>query len=274
MKVKILIVCLLFSISTSRVYAHDAVHKQIEAVTQQILQQPDNVDLYIKRGELQRLHRNWEAALTDFEYAAKISTTQSSVDFYIGQVYLDSGQYELAKNKFNLFLQAHPEHIKARVARARTLVSLGQGTAAAVDYSHVISRLKAPQPEYYLERAQALGGAGPEYIDQAIKGLDEGIHVLGPLLILQLGAIDLELSRGRFEAALVRLDRVIEQMPRKEKWLAKKAEILLMANRPEEARKAWEEALRELEKLPPGRRNVRATKQLEAEVRAGLGKHY
>jgi hypothetical protein len=46
--------------------------------------------------------------------------------------------------------------------------------------------------------------------------------------------------------------------------------ILLQAGRPEEARAACEQALKALDALPPGRRNVPAMTELERRIKAAL----
>ena len=45
----------------------------------------------------------------------------------------------------------------------------------------------------------------PPKLAQAIAGLDEGIQKLGPLVTLTLAAIDLEVARANYDAALQRL---------------------------------------------------------------------
>ena len=53
-------------------------------------------------------------------------------------------------------------------------------------------------------------------IDEALRGLDEGINQLGPVVTLQLLAIDLELRRKSYDAALTRLDLIAAESERKE----------------------------------------------------------
>ncbi|NOT53338.1 MAG: hypothetical protein HOP18_01915, partial [Deltaproteobacteria bacterium] len=104
----------------------------------------------------------------------------------------------------------------ALLIRARTLVKLQQFAAAAVDFTHMIARLSDPTPDPYLERAQALISAGPDHFDEALRGLDEGITRLGPLVTLQLQAIELECSLKRYDSALQRLAHVTARAQRKE----------------------------------------------------------
>jgi tetratricopeptide (TPR) repeat protein len=147
---------------------------------------------------------------------------------------------------------------------------LGRHLASAEDYDRAIRLTMESRPELYIERAQVLTAAGTNHFAEAVRGIDGGIAKLGPLVTLQLYAIDLELRQGRFNQALARLERIAAQSPRKETWLARRGEILKQAGRPGEANEAFRAALSALDKLPPSRRNVPAMQELEKRVKAEL----
>ena len=109
-------------------------------------------------------------------------------------------------------------------------------------------------------------------VDEALRGLDEGLRRLGPLTTLQLFAIDFELANNRYEAALARLETITAQSPRKEPWLARRGEILEQAGRAAQARLAYEQALAAIESLPARHRTTEATAKLEAQIRAALAR--
>ena len=104
----------------------------------------------------------------------------------------------------------------------------------------------------------------------AVDGLDEGIQELGPLVLLESRAIDLEVKRQRYDAALVRIDQVLAGVSRKEKWLARLGEILETAGRAQEARAAYKDALKAIESLPSRHRQLAASQELETYLRALL----
>lgn len=252
------------------VAAHGDMHEQIAALTQRIEQDPANAVLYLKRGDLHRVHRDLAAALRDFERAAQLDPSLSVVNYRRGVTLLEAGMHEPAKIALDRFLARHPDHAGALVARARVLVRLGDRLAAAADFTRAIAELPKPRPEYYLERAQALAAEGDGRIDEALRGLDEGLTKLGPLVTLQLLAIDLELKKGRYDAALARLDQIAAPAARKETWLARRGEILEQAGRPGEAREAIAAALAAIEALPGHRRKTKAIEDLEARLRSAL----
>ncbi|MGH8533350.1 MAG: tetratricopeptide repeat protein [Gammaproteobacteria bacterium] len=254
--------------SSLPVLAHGDTHERIESLTEQLNQEPSNAQLYLERGVLYREHRNWRAALEDFERAEQLEPERADIELSRGVTLLEAGKPELAKEALDNFLVSNPDHPEALMARARTQARLGNHVAAAADYTRVIAL--RPTPDAYLERARALVAAGDDHLDEALQSLDEGVSVLGSVVTLDQFAIDLELKRSRYDGALARLDRLAAAADRPEAWLTQRGEILEKAGMIDEARQAFSQALAALENLPPYRRNNRATSALEARARSGL----
>ena len=250
--------------------AHGDLHEQIASVTIQIRQDPHNAMLFLKRGELYRAHGDWDAAQTDYELVAQFAPEFAPIDFFRGRMLLEAGRVEAARKNLDRFLEKQPNHADALIARARVFVQLGEGEAAANDFTRAIALLPEPKPDFYLERAQALISAGDLHVAYALRGLDEGIKRLGPLIALRVRAIDLELLRKNFDGALARLEQIIAQSPRPETWLARKGDILEQAGRTVEAREAFAAALKAIESLPPNHRKTRSMVALENRLRPAL----
>jgi tetratricopeptide (TPR) repeat protein len=254
--------------------AHGAIHEQIAEVTQQISQDSSNARLYVRRGELQSEHGDWKAALGDYDRAGQLNPDLIIIDLARGRTLFNLGQYDSAKEALDRFLVGEPRHAEAWILRARTLAQLGQLDASVADYTYAIAhvaRLGHPIPDYYMERARLTAARGRDHVLVALRGLDEGMAALGPLVTFQLYAIELELSVGRTEAALARLDSVAaQQAHRPEVWLARRGEILEYAGRTDNARAAYEQALAAIDALPPRHRKTRATLELETRLRRAL----
>jgi len=249
-------------------HAHGPLHEQIIEVTRQIAMFPDSVELYLKRGELHRHHLDWPAALADINRADSLRSDLSAIELYRGKTWLDAAEPERAKLALDVYLAKFPDDADGLMTRARVLVLLGEHLPAAQDFTRALVHLDTPQPEHYLERAQAL--CAGQHLAEALSGLDEGMQRLGTIVTLELYAIDLEIQQQHYEAALARLEKVAAQSPRKEKWLARRGEILRMAGRYDQAQQAFRLALKEIESLPQARRHTKATMELEKRLRAML----
>lgn len=253
----------------SFVNAHEGLHEQIEAITAKIKRDPKNASLYLQRGELHRLHHDWSRAAADYDRAAHLQPSLKIVDLARGNMFFDSGRLQRAKLTLDRFLSQQPGHYEGLLTRARVLSKLGDRSAAASDFTQALSASSVPEPEVYLERAHVLAG-DEQQITEALRGLDEGIAKLGPVVTLQLAAIDLELRSKNYDAALTRLDQIAAQSERKEAWLVRRGEILKLAGRDDEARAAFNAALVAIESLPAGHRQSRSVTALELRARSAL----
>jgi tetratricopeptide (TPR) repeat protein len=262
-------VVILLTLLSSFAHAHEGLHEQIVAVTAKIRRDPKNASLYLQRGELYRLHRDWRRAAADYDRATRLQPSLTIVDLARGKMLFESRRLQQAKFVLDRFLRQQPDRVEGIITRARVLAKMGPRVQAAQDFTQALTLAPTPEPELYLERAQVLA-EDERHIEDALRGLDEGIHRLGPLVTLQLSAIDLETRRKNYDAALTRLDLIAAQSERKEMWLVRRAEILRNAGRIEEARATFKAALLAIESLPPDRRQNRAVTALELRARSGL----
>ncbi len=251
-------------------HGHADLLLQIEELTKSIEKEPRNLELFFRRGELYRLHLDWTSAQADFQHVLALDPGNKEVDYAMGRLMADASWPLTALGYLDRYIGFHPKHAEARSTRARILTRLGQATAAADDFAAAIRLSAEPGPELFIEQAQSLAAIDEAHIAKAVETLDDGIKRIGPLVTLQLMAIDLELKRTNYNAALERVDSVTQRSPRKETWLARRGEILEKAGRAAEARQAYESALAALSTLPPVRRNVPAMAQLEKRIRGQI----
>ncbi len=251
------------------VLGHGDVHDRIVALTTQIAQTPSNAALYFQRAELYRVDGDFTNALIDLNQAAKADPSLRRVDFCRGRVLFEAGRPQEAVAPLNKYLASQTEDSEAFTTRARVLRKIGNYKSATEDYTRAIQQTRTASPELFIERADSFRGLGK--FEEALRGLDEGIRKMGPLVTLELPAIDYEVALKRYDAALARIDTVTARLQRKETWLVRRAEILKQAGRGAEARKNYLEALAAIDRLPPSHRSTRATLDLETRIRAALG---
>jgi tetratricopeptide (TPR) repeat protein len=254
-------------LGTASLQAHGDLDLQIREVSERIEKDPTAV-LYLKRGELEREHCEYERALADYEKAEELDPGMDALFLCRGKALLEAGRPKPAREALDRFLNAKADHGDGYLTRARVLVALNEFALASDDFSRSIEHTKEPRPEHFLERALADEQAGDP--DAAIAGLDEGMKRLGMIATLQEAAIAMEVKRRRFDSAVERVDALIAQAHRKESWQARKAEILAKAGRTDEARQAYRESLASIEALPPRLRSLQPMQDLEQAVRAAI----
>jgi predicted Zn-dependent protease len=245
---------------------HPDLDVQIAAVTRRIEQEPTNATLHLRRGELYRIHGEWERALTDYDRAERLGVEARAVDLARGLMWLEAGKLADAERVLVLLIQRNPRDGTARELRARVLVQCGQPARAIEELTLAITNAPTPAVEWYVERAR-LQSDTPAI---ALAGLVEGTTRLGFVPALELPALDLEIKLRRYDDALARLHELAQHSPRQETWLSRRGDVLLLAGRVEEARAAYRTALAAVERLPVARRQVPAMIELTAELQTKL----
>ena len=248
--------------------AHGDLHERLDALSARLRVDPTNAALHLERGNLRRQHGDLVQAIDDFAAAAKLDPKLDGVDLALGRTLFASQDWAAACTAMDRHLQGHPDHATALLLRARCLVLLGDNRRAAADFERGIALCREPQPDDFLDRANAMLTLGS--VDDALRGLDEGIARLGPAVSLQLRAIDLEIAAGRFDAALDRLARAAGPDAHHDIWLERRAIVLRQAGRDNEAAAEAQEALRLIAALPPSRRAFAAVTERERRLRAIL----
>lgn len=267
---RILIIGFALFFCVAESFAHDGLHEQIIAVTKEIKKDPKNAALYLKRAELYRLHEEWKNSEKDFARAEKLDANLAVVNLGRGKLWLDAKQFSKAKLALENFLSKQPDSFEGVITMARIFAKLKQTETAVKYFTQAIALAPKDSAEIYLERAETLVSAGK--IDEALRGLDEGTEKFGGLVTLQTAAIDLEVTRKNYDAALSRLEKLSATMPRKESFFLRRGEILLQAKRKCEARKSLLQAQEGYDSLSTFRKNVRAVKEQMAHLQKLLAK--
>jgi tetratricopeptide (TPR) repeat protein len=251
--------------------AHDALDHLIDEATQRIEVDSTSAAEFLKRGELYRLDHDWDRALADYHRAARLDPSLREVELCRGVLEMDRGQADRARARFDRFLAVEPGNPRALQLRAECWMKLGRPQAAVRDYDRMLEHLDRPTPDHYLARAHAAAACGPRSLDDAVRALDRGIERLGPVVSLELPAVDFELQRRNFDGALARLDRIAPQFgAHQEEVLARRGEVLAAAGRDDEARRAFADALTLIEALPTDRRASPPVSALEARIKEHL----
>lgn len=251
--------------------AHGELHDQIANMDRQIAAQPQSAALYLRRAELHRIHREWEAADLDYAKVLGLEPKHPEASWLRARAWLEAGKAAVALPELDRYLAQFPDHASARLTRARVLVALGRSAQAAADYVLALERLPQAEPDYYLELRNAQQSAGMPPSAQ-LAGIEKGLSRLGPVPSLEDAALDVEVRAKQWDAALARLDRQAAAAARKERWHYRRGLVLGQADRNEPAIAAFRASLEAIDKLPPALRSPRATAVLAEQVRQELKK--
>lgn len=269
-RLPVILLCLLMPLSA--LMAHGDLHEAITRVSKLIEKDPQDVFLYFERGMLYQEHEELEAALADYQRVLSMEPDFNSCLLQMAQINLLRNRPSHALRQIDEYLQREPANPFAYKTRASIRRRLGEHHLVVADLRTMIALKKenAIRPEDYFQLSEAILRADLKNYPGAITALEEGIDRLGPVISLQSRLVDLEVLGGRYDDALARIDRIIAALPVKKNWLQKKAEILTLAGRPEEATQVLEHVRIETEKSGRTGQVHRAQKPLTATKDAPL----
>jgi len=250
------------------VLGHGELDARIRSITTEIARSSNTASLYVQRGELHREHRDWTAALADFQHAAALDGSLVRIDFFRARVLNESGDTSNSRALLNAYLSVNTNDCDAFVLSAK-MFALSNLTMSAVDhYSRAIAASREPDPELFLERASLL--ASQDKMNAALQGLDEGVEKTGGALTLHLRALELELALTNHVRALSRLEKIIAASPRKESWLVRRGDVFLQTGQNSEAREAFDAAAKAIAALPLRLQTSDPMKTLSEDIRRKL----
>ncbi len=251
---------------------HGDTHEQIEVLDALLKQNPDHVASLLERADIYRRHREFDEALEDLNRVRLLSPTSSTVHYLTGLTLLEQGKFNEAETALQIYIGRSPNSPRGHLALAKVFAQQERHLDAALAYELAIQNQSTPTPDHYLARAHAYMGAGEPYLSQALEGLEEGIALMGPLLIFQRLAIDIEIIQGNHQSAIARVDMILKNVDRKETWLVRKAKLLASIGRKQEAKQQFLLAERAIELLPKRIRTSPAIRALGETIRENLNR--
>jgi len=257
---------------SATVLAHGPGEERIEEISALLAEQGDQGVLYADRGRVYMDNQHWQEAMEDFNKAALLDPGYVEYDLDRARLAYSAGDYFRALDFISLYLLRHETATEALLIQARSYRELGQYRLAVISYEKALATRSIAGarvlPEWYVEFAEILILTGEK--DRALQILQQGIERLGTIGVFQVMAVDLEVSLGRYDAALKRIDQLLNQSQRQDLWLARRADILFRAGRREEAERSYRQAWAALQQLPQRLQNVPASKKLAADLEARI----
>lgn len=250
-------------------YGHGAYHDVVASLGEELGKNLDDAALHFELAEAHVGHDEWRACLGELVRVEALAPGVYPTGFLRGLALHTGGKEEDAKKELDGFLSANPNHVNALATRGRVLMKLGKPADAAVDLQKAVELSAAKHPEMVVELANCYVELGKPL--EASKSVDAALKLRGDDTSLLRRALEIETEAGAWDAALGRMDALQKTAPRKEPWMARRAELLSRASRTEDARAAWAELRDHLLSLPNLERGTPQNTALLAQARKSLG---
>jgi len=203
--------------------AHPDLELQIDEMTRQISLTPGSANLYLKRGDLYRRHRDWLKSEQDFEKVRALEPDQPQIDWYEGRLEVSAGRWAEGDKLLSRFLESNEKHSSAYHIRARARWQLKRPEAAAQDYASAILYSKRPAPTLYRSLVIAQYASGGDLRAQAAETVDAGLQRFpGEASLLGLG-VDLALADANIDQAAGYLGTLSPGVSKLPQWTFRQA---------------------------------------------------
>jgi len=233
---------------------HEDEGKTIARLSEEIAAKPADGSLFVRRAALHLERGDWQACLVDLERAER--TGQGRLEVLRARALMAGRHFEHAI----AVVRPVADDAMAAILMARAEAALGRVAEAAEDYHQALKRLPHPEPDHFLEGADLLCRAGRSR--DALALLDRAQQTI---MIVER-AMQLEAP----DAALKRLDKLIESSQVKEPLLAKKAVFLAQNGREAESAAVWRMLADRIKGLPPQARGSHAMSKLAQQAHHAL----
>ena len=205
------------------VYSHTDLDLQIEEISRQLQHKADDVDLLLRRGDLQRRHENRALALADFMRVREIQPDNALVDWFEGRLQIETGQPQEGVQLLDRFLLANPNHSIALQNRAQGYLLLGLPLLAARDFKTVIRESENPAPSLYDSAASALVEAGADHYSDAMAVVQDGLEQFPTEITLMGMATDISLARQDTATAASLINQLPVPLQKLSQWQLRRA---------------------------------------------------
>jgi tetratricopeptide (TPR) repeat protein len=220
---------------------------EVKEITENLAKDPDNVDLLIQRGQVYRSNGKFIESLQDLEQAWLRNRENRTVILQRALTLSALGRDQEAEAALNSFLQdqADPKRVFALAERAGIRARTGRVEPAIEDYTSIL-RLQ-PSDKLYLNRGKLQESLGR--LEEAASGYEEGLTQLGNSILLKKGLIEVKIAQGKFDEALALIDEQLNRSPLSTQWFLQRAEVLDRMGKSDDARKTYEKALSEANRM-------------------------
>lgn len=223
--------------------AHSDVDPEIAKVTAALVDDPNNVELLLRRGQLYRFNGKFANSLRDLEQAWLLDHDNRHVALERCRTLVALGRESDAEAALNQYLQEEsgPSRVMALAERAPLYARTGRAHLAIADFSEALTLY--PTVELYLARGHLQEGLGQ--FAAAAAGYVEGLSQLPQNSILRRELIRVKTGQGLYPEALTLIDQELASASVKTEGYLWRAEVLAAMGQTEAADQARTQALEE-----------------------------
>jgi Flp pilus assembly protein TadD len=203
--------------------SEDLQARALEHLEQAVALEPDNASHHLRLGQIYRQTGAVQRAVLAFEQAARLAPDLPEPWFELAQTQLGNGDLQAADASAARSLAHNPDDLDVLMLNASIALER-ENLNGALRHLKAVLRLKADHPEALKMLSRVLEGLGRT--DEALEILEKTLPLFGNPLELQLQQTRLLYRARGADAAMLRLQNLVDRYPHEPELLATQAEWL------------------------------------------------
>lgn len=250
--------------------AHGLMSDRLAAINREVVLNPNDAKLYIKRGRIFQNADHWQQALTDFKKAEAVDPTLNETLYWQGLAHLKLSELKDAKTLLARYLEKKPDAALGYRLLAHVYLEEKLYSHAEKNFDLAIAKDKNATPSLYIERARAQQQIKPLPSDRIQRGLNEGIAMHGNIVLYVSELVELYRVQNDYLTANKWINTLPCHVQESIKWQMIKADIASASGKPLEAKYLYQSVLDKINELPSDKKRATAFSSAQMKAKKAL----
>ena len=205
---KIALLFVIFSLFNSTVSAQTRQEwrDSLETLSACLRQDPDNIDLRLRKAEADIQLERWDYALAEYGRILRVDERNLAALYFRAYVHEKQKHYDLAKVDYDAFLAIEPVHLEARLGLAHILQKLGRKSDTLDELNRIVQMFPDSADAY---AARAAFETEQQQYEVAVYDWGEAARLNPDNVDYSISMVDVMLRLGRQKEAREALDRLV-----------------------------------------------------------------
>lgn len=195
-------------VSTAVAQSRQEWRDSLETLSASLKQDPDNIDLRLRKAEADIQLERWDYALAEYGRILRADEKNLAALYFRAYVHERQKHYDQAKVDYDAFLAIEPVHLEARLGLAHVLQKMGRRSDAVDELNHIVQMFPDSADAY---AARAAYETEQQQYDVAVYDWSEAVRLRPGNVDYTVSKVDVLLRMGRKREAREALDALVSK---------------------------------------------------------------
>ena len=203
-----LFVLFYLSVITAVAQSRQEWRDSLETLSASLKQDPDNIDLRLRKAEADIQLERWDYALAEYGRILRADEKNLAALYFRAYVHERQKHYDQAKVDYDAFLAIEPVHLEARLGLAHVLQKMGRRSDAVDELNRIVQMFPDSADAY---AARATYETEQQQYDVAVYDWSEAVRLRPGNVDYTVSKVDVLLRMGRKREARETLDALVSK---------------------------------------------------------------